>query len=63
MAGPVVKPALKAAPMTPIRAARRCGGVMSAIAPCRVEMLPANTPVRNRIPKAARMLGAKARAA
>ena len=30
--------------MIPIRLARRCGGVMSAIAPCRVEMLPAKTP-------------------
>ena len=63
IAGPVVKPALNAAPMIPIRAARFSGGVMSAIAPCRVEMLPAKTPVAKRIAKAAMMLGAKASAA
>jgi hypothetical protein len=59
----VVKPALNAAPMIPMRAARLSGGVMSAIAPCRVEMLPAKIPVRKRIAKAAAMFGAKARAA
>lgn len=63
MAGPVEKPALNAAAMIPIRPARFSGGVMSASAPCRVEMLPAKTPFRKRRPNAAQMFGAKARAA
>ena len=63
MNGPAVKPAEKAAPISPMRPARRSGGVMSARAPCSTEMLPAKMPFTNRMAKAAHRLGAKAKAA
>ncbi len=57
-----MKPSEKAEPITPIRPARLSGGVMSAMQPCRVEMLPAKKPPANRATKASQMLGAKASA-
>ena len=49
--------------MIPIRPARFSGGVMSASAPCSVEMLPAKKPLAKRMAKAISMLGANASAA
>ena len=55
-----MKPRLNAEPMIPMRPARWSEGVMSAMQPCRVEMLPEKKPLANRTANAIQTFGEKA---